>query len=387
MNLSYYKRYITRWLEEVKNIHNLSDIALLCKKTQHFLFRVLMQNVVQSHKKIDTLKRPKILFIDSTWNDWWGIWDAIFLLPWLDTLWSISELDIMTTKSREVIFNNQKNIAHVITDLSDKTKVYDYFIFLHPSYNKYQYIYKNQWFWGLSRTIESTYDRRFKTNKHVNHIQLIHASISDVTDNLPVLSSYTPYIYLWIKEKGYWSDFVNQYPWIKKICISVGNKDIKKEYNLLYQVIELLATKYSDYTFLLIGDESWIKQEQNIDTKKYKNIIPLSWKFSLQDSFSIIDAADGTIWIDWWLTNASIALWKQTYMIFNYIHSNDIVPKDYKLVTTIDVWCEDKCYYTSNRHICHRNWSVTPQCMNDLLPINMFNNISNWIELIYLSKK
>lgn len=321
-----------------------------------------------------------LLYIDTiTWKDWYGIGDAIFSLPAIQVLSERYLLDVLTSPSRAVIFQWQKKINHIFTDKKHIDSSYDMLFLLHKSSAKYKFIVRRFWFDGMRRTFASNYAAQYYTQKKQNHIQIINKEIATLFLDDNIVST-TPHINIAEEWLQFWRNILAQSSWTKKIIFSVWYKDPKKNYEKLYHTIQLIAQQYTDYTFFLLWDESGKEQEKYIHES---NVIKCSWLFSLEQSFWVIAASDGIIWIDGWLTNAWIWLWKHTFMVFNIIDAEDIIPPHYNKVTTVDVWCAKKCTYTMNDTSCHH--LVHAQCLQTLSSVWLYNQMASWLDKTFLS--
>jgi hypothetical protein len=70
-------------------------------------------------------------------------------------------------------------------------------------------------------------------------------------------------------------------------------------------------------------------------------------------------------------------------VIYNIVYPEERVPQDATHVTTLDIWCDEKCYYTTSPHICHKTTSSTPDCLETYSPFDLYNNITSWIDELW----
>ncbi len=372
--------YFWRWIHELWTVNDLKGLKKLAKRTLNALFCELWENIVRNNRYDTTKQHPRILYVDSTGNDWHGIWDGIFSLPMLQSLWNIADLDVLTTSVRRVVFNNQEHIKNVFTARNEPWRDYDYILLLHRSFRKFQFIaqrYGIQWL--FNSTLLSTYTKRFVQDIHTNQIEMAHAWVTDVIPVLSPLDNCIPHIQLGENTRKFGRNYVEKYWSEKNITIAVGNKDPRREYKKLHETINLLAKAYTWYTFFLMWDESGLLQENFIDSN-LPNVVRCSSRFTLEESFGIIHACDGAIWLDSGLANAAIALGINTYVVYNIVYPEERIPRDANHVTSIDVGCNDKCYYRKDAHICHKTWTPTPHCLDNYPSLALFNDIAQRID-------
>lgn len=210
--------YVKRWINELSTLKSFHEFKNLAVRTSRALICEWWVALVKNNRFDDKLSHTRVLYVDSTGSDGYGIGDGIFTLPMLHTLWSISCLDVLTTSVRKVIFDNQFHINNVFTALDQPWNDYHYILLLHRSVRKFQFVLDKYWVtWLKSRLLLSTYVDRFYRDIHCNQVELVYLGVKDIVSALPPLTSFTP---------QYSTEWRNQRIWFK-FCTEVL---IRKKY-------------------------------------------------------------------------------------------------------------------------------------------------------------
>lgn len=345
-------------------------------------------NQLDYTKPIEINKWSNILYIEASNNiDGWWLGDGIFKIPAIESLSKTSEntVDILTTKNRALIFQNNPNIKniHIVKEnwLDTLNYIqenwYTHIFTINPSWRMFFIMILT---WDLN-VIKKAYSIPSDIMLKQNHIDMYIESLQKLVNNL-IISKNTPHIYLKTN---------NILPkWFFYIWINLGAKSALRNFKDWLNVFDNIKNPIpKNVKFILVGN----KQIQDINTKLlsklWESVIDCTTKLTLDETYNIISQCNAFIWTDWWNINAAIAiLEKNIFPIYSVVPWEKRLPSNFPENDIIqwkcpmyETWCFEhkrwtSCNITGQSEL---DFSTSPPCISSSVIIENLVSKIEWL--------
>ncbi len=364
-------------------------------KAFHLLLKYFWSKIdkILSYKwEIQLSKNTKVLFIESTKvNDWMWLWDWIFKTSLLNCLWENKEIDLSIAcyRVRKAIFNSVSNLndiyllnwglLNLIAYWIKLRKTFEYIVYINPSF-RMVLLRLLLWSKAISWHISSN------QIANSNHIEMYKRALEC---SFPFLSSCETKTKIDADNDlcSKYMKIIQKKQWFTYIWINIWAEDSLRNFKDWDSLIWILNKEINNIIFVLYWNSNTFNINENLK-QKFENVLDFVWKTtSIEEVYSLISLMDINIWADWWNINASVALWKETIIIYSNVVWKNRVPLDFDSRNMVQWDCHVwPCHATTMWSRCIINWQrkhdhqTTPPCLlSDTLVKQVSNRINELI--------